>query len=212
MHWLIYIGHMIKIHSSSYILAYCMHFFYSKVAQDPECTTNPSPFIVSSLTSNVKTSNRNFACNKEEIVYRCVTKINDELDLDPLAEPFITEWQWNGNTLGKMFNSTDIIGENNTCNTLENNLDFLHLTLVSAENDTCVSLLVVRSSVSSYVNDNVTIGCKAFGEDREIDHDDQSQLCTIQHTTISGESCMCIHHCNTIIIIIISIGNSEVVC
>ena len=164
------------------------------MAQDPECTTNPSPFIVTSLTSNVKTSNRNFACNDEEIVYRCVTTINNKSD----PEPFLTEWWWNGTALSeKIFNSSDIIGENNTCSTLANgdDLDFLHLTLVSTENDICVSLLVVRPSVSnsSYVNDSVTIGCKAFGVDTAIAHQDQSQLCEIQHTPISGESCMCMH-------------------
>ena len=164
------------------------------MAQDPKCTTTPSQFIVTSLTSNVKTSNRNFACNDEEIVYRCVTTINNKSD----PEPFITEWWWNGTGLDKTFNSSYTIGDDNTCNTIGKNLSFLHLTLVSAENDICVSLLVVRPLVSnsSYVNDNVTIGCKAFGLDTAIAHENQSQLCEIYHTTISGESCMCIHHCN----------------
>ncbi|MCG8625574.1 MAG: hypothetical protein MJE68_26690, partial [Proteobacteria bacterium] len=163
------------------------------MAQDLNCNPIASPFIVTELASNVKTSNRNFACNNEEIVYRCMTTINNKSD----PEPFQTEWLWNGTILDKRFNSADRIGENNTCNTLRNNLNFLHLTLVSAENDICVSLLVVRPSVSnsSYVNDNVTIGCKAFGLDTAIAHENQSQLCEIQHTTISGESCMCIHHC-----------------
>ena len=152
-----------------------------------ESTASPSPYNVTELTSNVKASNRNFACKNEEIVYRCVT-ISTNSDSEP--EPFITEWQWNGTAIDKTFNSNDRIGENNTCSTLPNNLNFLHLTLVLAENDTCVSLLIVRSSLSSYVNDNVNISCLAFGANGPITHSMMSSL-DIQHTTVSGESCTC---------------------
>jgi hypothetical protein len=144
------------------------------VAQD----STASPFVVDELTSNVNISNRNFACSDEEIVYRCKTRSTNN-------ESFITEWSWNGTFLGKMFNSTDRIGHNNTCNTL---LEFLHLTLVSAENDICVSLLIVRSSIPSYqsvINGNVTIACTAFGANGS----NTSEY--IQHDTVSGESCMC---------------------
>ena len=156
------------------------------MAQESNASST-SPFTVTSLTSNVNASNRNFACNNEEIIYRCETTSTNN-------ESFITGWLWNGTLLDKTFNSTDRIGEDNTCNTLKSKgLDFLHLTLVSTENNICVSLLIVRSSLPSYhVNNNATtITCEAFGDSSNhgtIVQPQQSK--EIYHNPVSSESCM----------------------
>lgn len=116
-------------------------------------------FIVTELTSSVNASNRIFACENEDIVYRCKAQRINSSDL------FYTVWQWNEDRVGH-FNSNQTLGEDNTCN-YNNNLPFLHSTLVSTEDDACVSLLIFIPSLmsSSNIVEQVKITCITFGVD-----------------------------------------------
>ena len=137
-------------------------------------------------------SNRDFAYESEEVVYRCVAVRNEAAVMGNV--PFKTEWLWNGDVV-RTFNSDEQIGVNNTCGLPANhNLSFLHLTLVSTTNTTCVSLLIVIPSLTpaneSYTNWNMSeVGCVASKADTKTNsssHDNR----TLNHYIISGESCI----------------------
>ena len=133
--------------------------------------------MVTELTSSVSASNRNFACENEEIVYRCkAQRINS-------SELFTTRWMWNEARVGQ-FDSDQIIGLNNTCN-YNINMPFLHSTLVSTEDDACVSLLIFIPSLmnSSNIVEQVKITCITFG----VDMQSRQHNKTIYHNPLSSE-------------------------
>ena len=136
---------------------------------------------VTELTSSVIASKRNFACQNEETVYRCVAN-------STTMDVFQTIWTWN-NSFVKSFTSTEIIGQNNTCISDES-LRFLHSTLVYTAPTSCVSLLIVIPSLPDYNDVSVPVECEAIADGIE------PQKMTVYHTTISGESCA---HVNTLI-------------
>lgn len=119
-------------------------------------------FVVTNLTSSVEASNRKFACDNEEVVYRCVatSMIPNVL--------FYTQWLWNEELIAT-FNSFQQLG-NSTLNCVSTNdsaTPYLHSTLVSTTNNTCVSLMIDIPSLtpSSYVPANrVMIQCEAHGD------------------------------------------------
>ena len=135
---------------------------------------------VTELTSSVIASKRSFACQNEEIVYRCVAN-------SATMDVFQTTWRWN-NSLVKRFISTERIGENNTCISDES-LRFLHSTLVYTVPTTCISLLIVIPSLPDYDDISVPIECQAIADGIE------PQNRTIYHNTISGESQWRAHTC-----------------
>ena len=147
-----------------------------KVAQAPDNVD--SPFMVTELTSSVMASSRKFSCINEEVVYRCVAQRTNN-------KTFFTQWTWDGTPIGKIFNSTNRIGHD-TCNSPSGELNFLHLTLVSTMNDTCVSLLIVIPSLmqSNQTNTDVQVTCTTFGEGQMPPQHSQE----ITHTAISSES------------------------
>ena len=134
-------------------------------------------------------SNRTSACEKEEVVYRCVTTALN-------GGRFHTTWKWNNIDI-RTFNSDDRIGKD-TCGPPAANisLPFLHTTLVSTENNTCVSLLIVLPSLVSENTEsdlNAMIECVATGAlENEEGHN-----CAINHN-VSSESlhvlfCSCVY-------------------
>ena len=134
---------------------------------------------VTELTSSLTASKRNFPCQNEEIVYRCVTK-------GPTTEdPFQTIWTWENEQVGS-FHSNDIIGENNTCNS-DDKLTFLHSTLVYTNATTCVSLLTVIPSLPNYDDASVPIECEVITIDNAMGSQIRQNR-TIIHNTTSGES------------------------
>ena len=140
-------------------------------------------FSVTDLTSSVNASKRTFACVNEEVVYRCKAARNRNDHTK-----FYTEWMWNGSQVAT-FNSEQQIGQNDT-NKTPPGLPFLHATLVSTTNTTCVSLLIVIPSLIpayvSYTDLNVMIKCETFGaSDTSIPHNQM-----IEHNIISSEFCM----------------------
>ena len=154
-------------------------------------------FMVTELTSSVSASNRNFACENEEIVYRCkAQRINS-------SELFTTRWMWNKDLVGQ-FDSDQIIGLNNTCKVYNLKLPFLHSTLVSTEDDACVSLLIFIPSLmnSSNIVEQVEITCITFGVDMpsqplqhkdKINHSLSSEFACI-YTCMSAFNLMIIHY------------------
>ena len=157
------------------LLTHCMCLI--KVAQ---------VFHVTEFTSSVNLSNRKFACENEEVVYRCVTVSTME------NEFFYTEWTWiNGSKQWQVgqFDSEQRIG-NYTCRSYQK---FLHSTLVSTNSTTCVSLLIVIPSLlQSHDRDiNVIINCSAYGPDQQSLLHNQ----TLSHNYIlSGECCMTVSY------------------
>ena len=119
-------------------------------------------FVVTNLISSVEASNRKFACENEEVVYRCVAT-----SMIPNAL-FYTQWLWNMESIAT-FNSMQRIGISNfTCkSTNDSATPYLHSTLVSTTNNTCVSLLIDIPSLTPSSNihvDSVMIQCEARGE------------------------------------------------
>ena len=139
---------------------------------------------VTGLYSSVRAAGRTFACENEEVVYRCVTR-NGNPSL------FSTEWNWSGERIAS-FNSNQTVGGSGTCIKPNNeSLNFLHLTLISANSTTytCVSLLIVTPSLvvgKRYIDLNerdIIVKCSAF--------DDRTSLLSRNNMTmnhsISGE-------------------------
>lgn len=124
-------------------------------------------FTVNSLESSVTVLKRKFACENEEVVYRCETEssINNS--------SFSTMWMWDASQVGS-FTSDQTIGLNNTCNKPSNlTLCFIHTTLVWTSATTCVSLLIVSPSlaqnISSYreVANKKQVQCTALQSQRQ---------------------------------------------
>lgn len=127
------------------------------------------------LNSSVNASKRSFACQNEEIVYRCVAN-------NATMDTFETIWRWNYNFV-KRFISTERIGVNNTCISDES-LRFLHSTLVYTAPTTSISLLIVTPSLPDYDDISVPIECQVIADGIEP----QTITVTMDHNTISGES------------------------
>ena len=125
------------------------------------------------LTSSVTALNRDFACQNEAVIYRCVANSTTMDDIE-----FETTWRWNDDFV-HTFISTQQIGVNNTCNSVR---DFLHATLVYAAPTACVSLLIVLPSLPNYEDIRAPIECQAIADGTE------PQNKTIYHNIISGES------------------------
>lgn len=170
---------------SQKIQIYCRSHFYFLyniiiVAQD-----QPLNFTVTDLTSSVEASGRKFACENEEVVYRC-----EATSMIPNAS-FLTEWKWNGAQV-VTFNSRQQVGSSEgpddvICkSTNTTNQPYLHATLVSAASDTCVSLLIVIPSLSSSSSryDSAMIQCMTYGVSRSESPDNE----TINYNPISRES------------------------
>ncbi|MCG8622699.1 MAG: hypothetical protein MJE68_11985 [Proteobacteria bacterium] len=137
-------------------------------------------FMVTSLTSSVEASGRKFACENEEVVYRCVAT-----SMIPNAL-FYTIWMWDERQIAD-FDSDQQIGITNfTCKSTNiTDLPYLHATLVSTASDTCVSLLIVIPSLSSPSSryDSAMIQCMTYGDSiSELSNNE-----TINYNPISRE-------------------------
>ena len=139
-----------------------------------QVTVQQAQVEVTELTSSVVASKRNFACEDEEIVYRCVAN-------STTMDSFQTIWTWN-NSFIKSFISTEIIGVNNTCISDES-LRFLHSTLVYTAPTICISLLIVIPSLPDYQDGCVPIECQAIAQNGAESHN-----MIIYHNTLSGKS------------------------
>ena len=152
----------------------------------------PLNFTVTNLTSSVEASGRNFACENEEVVYRCVAT---SMRSDAL---FHTIWMWDEMQIATFDSSQQIGISNFTCMSTNNtDLPYLHSTLVSTASDTCVSLLIVIPSLSSSSSrhDSVMIQCMTYGDNDSIP---DNQI--INYNPISRESCSLSQHFNNCII------------